>query len=122
MATNRRAGRITLYVDGVLMDAKGNFSYSMGGVTREAIVGADRIHGYREPVSVPYLEGTITDRGDLDVAALRGLTDTTVQLVAGSGKTIIFRNAWFAGEGVQTTEEAEIEVRFECMSAEEQLV
>ena len=121
MATNRRAGRIQLYVNGTLIDAKGNWTYSLGGVSREAIVGADRIHGYREPVAIPMIEGVITDRSDLDVAAMRDLTDTTVQLILGNDKTMILRNAWAAGEWNQTTEEAEIEVSFQGLSAEEQL-
>lgn len=119
--SNRRAGRIQFYIDGQLADAKGNFSYSLGGVNRETIVGADRVHGYKETVMAAYVEGVITDRSDLDFAAMRELTDTTVQFIAGNGKTVVFRNAWFVGEGVQTSEEAEIQVRFDALSAEEQL-
>lgn len=121
MASNRRAGRIQLYVNGELADAKGNFSYNLGGVNRETIAGADRVHGYKETVIPAHIEGVITDRSDLDVAAMRDTVDTTVQLVHGNDKTIVFRNAWFVGEGAQSTEEGEIEVAFDALSAEEQL-
>lgn len=116
---NLVAGLIELYVGEQLVNAKGNFTYSLGGVTREGVAGADRTHGYTEKVAIPFLEGKLTDRIDFDVAALRALTDTTVQLKR--GKTIIFRNAWFAGDAEQTTEDGEISVRFEALSAEEQL-
>lgn len=116
---NRRAGLIQLYIDGRLHDAKGSWSYHLGPVTREGIAGADRVHGYKEQVSLPMIEGAITDAADLSLSQLQALTDTTVQLVLGNGKTIVLRNAWFAGDGNGTTEEGEVAVRFEGLSAEE---
>ena len=121
MANTRRAGRLQFYVGGELIDVKGDVTYSLGGVNRSAVVGADRVHGFQEELMVPYVEGKATDRGDFDVVGLRDLTDTTVQLVLASGKTIIFNNAWFAGEGDISAEEGEISIRFEALGAEEQL-
>lgn len=121
MANTRRAGRLQFYVGGELIDVKGDVSYSLGGVNRQAVVGVDRVHGFKEELIVPYVECKATDRGDFDVAGLRDLTDTTVQLVLASGKTIIFNNAWFSGEGEISAEEGEIAIRFEALGAEEQL-
>jgi hypothetical protein len=106
-------------VNGVLYDAKGNFTYNLGRPAREAVhrrgLGA-RLH--RE-AQVAFIEGEITDRGDLDVAALVSLTGATVTLELANGKVIALRDAWFAGEGTGNTEEGNISVRFEGKNAEE---
>jgi hypothetical protein len=110
---NRRAGRVFLKVDGELFDAKGSFSYNLGQDKRDGIIGADGIHGYKETPQIPYIEGAITDRGDLDLEKVCLQDNVTVTLELVSGKTIVLANAWFSGEGTVTTEEAEIAVRWE---------
>ncbi|MCL1915670.1 MAG: phage tail tube protein [Desulfovibrionaceae bacterium] len=112
-SNNRRAGRIYLKVDGALQDAKGSFSYNLGHDKRDALPGADGIHGYRDTPQIPFIEGAITDRGDLDLEALVKGDNVTVTLELVNGKVIVLANAWFAGEGTVTTEEAEIAVRWE---------
>jgi hypothetical protein len=110
---NRRAGRVFLKVDGALFDAKGSFSYNLGQDKRDGIIGADGIHGYKETPQIPYIEGAVTDRGDLDLEAVSRQDNVTVTLELVNGKTIVLANAWFAGEGTVTTEEGEITVRWE---------
>lgn len=117
--SNRRGGTIYLKVNGTLYDAKGNFTYSLGGTKKEAIVGADRVHGYKETPQVPYIEGEITDRADLSLSALQALADETVTVELANGKVFVLRNAWYAGEAKGQTEEGNIDVRFEGMSGEE---
>ena len=115
-SNNRRAGRVYLKIDGALHDAKGSFSYNLGRDKRDGIVGADGIHGYKETPQIPYIEGAITDRGDLDLDALARQDNVTVTLELVNGKTIVLANAWYAGEGTVTTGEAEIAVRWESRS------
>ncbi len=110
---NRRAGRIFLKVDGTQYDAKGDFSYNLGSPSREAIVGADGIHGYKETPQVAFIEGAVTDSPDINLQELLESDNITVTLELANGKTIVLSNAWFAGEGGVTTGEAEIAVRFE---------
>lgn len=110
---NRRAGRIYFKVDGAQYDAKGSYSYNLGVDKRDALVGSDGIHGYKEMPQVAYVEGVITDGSEVDVAALAKLDGVTVTLELVSGKTIVLSDAWFAGEGTVTTEEGEVAVRFE---------
>lgn len=119
MADQRRAGSIQLKINGEIFDCKGNFTYGLGRPKREAIVGADAIHGYKEMPQVAFLEGAITDRGTLDLAALVTGRDVTVTLELANGKLIVLRDAWYAGEGSASTEEAEISVRWEGANAEE---
>lgn len=119
MANNRVGGIIELKIDGAIMSAKGNFTYNLGRATREAVIGADAVHGFRETPQAAFIEGEITDRQDLNLEALVTTTDATVYLRLANSKIIVLRNAWFAGEGTGNTEEGNIAVRFEGMSGEE---
>lgn len=119
MSTNRRGGVLFLKKDGTIYDAKGNFTYNLGQPKRDAIVGPDKVHGYKELPQVPYLEGEITDSSTLDLAAFVNTTDSTLTLELANGKTFVLRNAWYAAEGNGQTEEGNIQVRFEGLSAEE---
>lgn len=119
MADQRRAGFIQLQTNGEIQDAKGNFTYNPGAPKREAIVGADRIHGYKETPQVGSIEGAITDRGNLDIKALFTGKNITVTLQLANGKMFVLNEAWFAGDGNVSTEEAEIEVRWEGTVGEE---
>lgn len=117
--SQRRGGMIQLQVNGVIHDAKGNFTYNLGAPVRETINGADRTHGYKETPQAAFIEGEITDRGDLDLKALVTLTGATVTLQLANGKVAVLREAWFSGEGTGNTEEGNIAVRFEGLSAQE---
>lgn len=119
MADQRRAGLIQVQVSGEILDAKGSWSYGLGRPKREAMIGSDGVHGYKETPQVAFIEGAITDRGSLDVAALVSGRDQTVTLSLGNGKVIVLRDAWFAADGTGTSEEAEIAVRWEGANAEE---
>lgn len=119
MSNQRKGGTITFSVGGVLQDAAGDFSYNLGRPLRETLVGVDRVHGYTEKAQPAFIEGEITDRGSLDLAALVDTTDTSVTLTLANLKCIVLRNAWFAGEGTGETGAGKIGVRFEGLSAEE---
>lgn len=112
-------GKIFVKVDGQQYRAKGSWSYNIGADKREAVVGSDQVHGFKEMPQVPFIEGTITDTGTLNMTNLLKLTDVQVILELNNGKIISLNNAWFAGEGTASTEEGEIEARFEGLSAEE---
>ena len=117
--SQRRGGIIQLQVNGEIEDAKGNFTFNIGRNKREAIVGADTVHGYKETPQVPYIEGEITDRGTLDLGKLVSLVDATVTLELANGKVIALRDAWYAADGEGNSEEGTIKVRFEGKSGEE---
>ena len=120
MAENRRGGTIMFKVDSVLRDAKGSFTYHIGNPKREAIISSDlTIAGYKEMGQVPFVEGVITDQGDLGLAEFTNLENTTITLELANGKVFTLRNAWYAADGNVTTEEGEIQVRFEGLEAEE---
>lgn len=116
--SNKRAGRIFFRVGGVQHDAKGSFTCNSGGDKREAIVGADAIHGFKSTPQVPFVEGAITDSTDLDIDALKAIENTTVTVELANGKVFTLANAWYAADGDLTTEEGEMQVRFEGLHGE----
>lgn len=115
----RRGGIIQVKIDGAIYDAKGSFSYNLGAPKREAVIGSDGTHGFKEAPQVPFIEGEITDRRDLDLDKLVTLEGATVTLELANGKVISLTDAWYAGEGTGETEEGNIGVRLEGMNAEE---
>lgn len=117
--SNRRSGVLFVKVSGTQYDAKGSFTYNAGAPKRDAIVGPDRVHGYKEMPQVPFVEGEITDSSDLNLSEFLNITDATVTLELANGKIFVLRDAWYAGEGNVQTEEANIQVRFEGLSGEE---
>src|SRR5689334_18708962 len=119
MAERRVGGIIQVQVQGSIYDAKGSFSYNIGREKREAVVGADTVHGYKAMPQVAFIEGVITDRQTLNLEQLVTAKDVTVTLQLANSKVIVLRDAWFAGEGTASTEEGEIQVRFEGIGGEE---
>jgi hypothetical protein len=115
----RRGGIIQVQINGEVQDAKGSWSYNLGRPVRESIIGADRPHGYKETPQPAFIEGEITDRGTLDVAALVSIANATVTLTLANGKVVVLRGGFFAGEGTGNTDEGNIGVRFEGDDAEE---
>lgn len=119
MANRRVGGIIFLKVDGELFQAKGEFTYNIGVPKREAVVGQDAVHGFKEEPQVAMLEGSITDSDDLDLQAFVEVRDATITLELANGKIIVLREAFYAADGNVTSSEGEIEVKFEGISGEE---
>lgn len=119
MSNQRKGGIIFLKTDSELLDAKGEFTYNLGQPKREAVVGADQVHGYSETPQVAFIEGEVTDSQGLDVEKLTNISDATVTLELANGKVFVLRNAWFAGEGNIGTQQGNIAVRFEGLQGEE---
>lgn len=116
----RIAGIIQLQVDGTIQDAKGSFDYNLGEPKREAVLNAaGQVVGYKETPQTPFIEGEVIDRGNLDLKALVSGRGLTVNLKLGNGKMVTLHDAFFAGEGTASTEDANIKVRWEGSGADE---
>ena len=116
---NRVSGVLYVRIDGTQRNAQGSWTYNLGSPKREGKLATHGVVGYMETPQVPYIEGELIDDAELDLAALQGITDGTVTLELANGKNIVLRNAWYAAEGTVGTEQANIQVRFEGLSAEE---
>ena len=112
----RVGGIIRLTVDGAQLQAKGAFTANEGNPKKEMVVGTDGIHGHKETIQVPYIDGAITDSLNLDTTSLCNITGATVIVDFANGKSFVLRDAVFAAEGEVSSEEGEIKVRFEGTS------
>lgn len=112
MARHRRGGTIGLSRNGSILEAKGNFTVNLGYATKEEIIGADGVHGFKETHKAAFVEGEITDRGDLSIADLVNAEDEDITIRLATDKAIVLREAWYAGDGNLQTEEGNIQVKF----------
>ncbi len=119
MPKNRVSGTIYFKVNGLQENAKGNFTYNLGREKRESMVGADGVHGYKGMPQAAFIEGEITDRGDLDLAAFVELDGVTITLELANGKTVVLPDAWYVADGTVGSDEANIQVRFEARAGNE---
>lgn len=109
----RVGGVLGLTVNGLVLQVKGDFDYVPTGVKRTPIVGKDGLlHGYTEEPESGSIEGTITDRADLDTKAMYDTTDATVTLKLGNGKTIAGTNCFYSGDRKGNTAEGELTVKW----------
>ena len=116
---SRIAGVAFLKVDGVQRKVIGNFNYNLGVPKKTMLTGHDGVHGHSEMPQVPYIEGEIRDESDLSVEELRKIEDATITLELANGKTVVLRNAIEASDGTVGTENANVQVRWEGLEAEE---
>ena len=116
---NLIGGLLELQVNGEIFNSKGEFTYNFGKEKRTGVPGTKRVNGYTSEVQVPYIQGVITDRGDLDVEKLLDTVDATITIKLANGKVAALREGYYAGEGEINTKEGDIAVRFEGMDSEE---
>jgi hypothetical protein len=117
----RRGGIIQLQINGVLHEAKGNFTYGLGTAKRESIVGADAVHGYKETPQAAFIEGEITDNKGIDLNALLIAENATVTLTLANSKVIVLRDAYQVAEGTGNTDEGNVGIRFESKGKGEEI-
>jgi hypothetical protein len=87
MAQVARGGIAYFYVDGVLYELAGTFKIDIGGVIRTPVAGPSGMVGFTERVDPPLVDAELFDNPTLSLAALRQMTDVTVQFRLNIGKT-----------------------------------
>lgn len=117
--SNKRAGTLFFKINGVQYDAAGEFTYNLGPDKKEGMVGPSGVAGFKALPQIPFVEGEIFDASGLDLKALQRIEQATVTLQLANGKTIVFHESWYAADGNVTTDMAKVQVKFECMRAEE---
>jgi len=115
---SRIGGTLFVAYNGQRLSVRGNWSVGFGRPKREAVVGMDGVHGYKEMPQVGFIEGEASATPDLDVPALLELRDATITAELANGKVAVLRDAWQAQEGTLGTEEGNLPLRFEGLSLE----
>jgi Phage tail tube protein len=122
MASNLIAGIATLAVAGVVQQLAGPAVYSPATVKREAMIGPDGFHGWKETPVLPYAKVSIRDAGDMTVADFNAMRNITLTLNLANGKTVVGRNMGTTETVEVDTDEAKFELRFEGPQLSEQTV
>jgi hypothetical protein len=121
MAARRIAGVAYIFVDGRQYPLRGSLTISIDTIERAGVAGQDGVHGFVETPRVPWIEGDISDLGELSLTALQAMADVTVTAELANGKVYVLRNAWTATAREFDAAEGQASVRWEGMSAEEML-
>ncbi|WP_439292358.1 MULTISPECIES: phage tail tube protein [Rahnella] len=117
--SNRLAGTASVTTNGVTIMVAGQFKYSPSTVKRETLTGMDRVHGYKEKPSAPYISCQVRDSGGTTVADFNDMTDVTVVAEIANGKTIIGTGMWTVESQEVDSEDAVFDVRWESFSVVE---
>ncbi len=117
--SNRLAGTASVTTNGVTIMVAGQFKYSPSTVKRETLTGMDRVHGYKEKPSAPYISCQVRDSGGTTVADFNDMTDITVVAELANGKTIIGTGMWTVESQEVDSEDAVFDVRWESFSVVE---
>jgi len=117
--SNRLAGTASVTTNGVTIMVAGQFKYSPSTVKRETLTGMDRVHGYKEKPSAPYISCQVRDSGGTTVADFNDMTDVTVVAELANGKTIIGTRMWTVESQEVDSEDAVFDVRWESFSVVE---
>jgi hypothetical protein len=113
MSKNISSGLLSLLADGKALNAMGDFTYSTARTEIEIVTGVDRHGSERHTPVTPFIEGTISDSGDLDTRTLHGARFDAVQLQLLNGKTIKINKAVQVSRIEVNAIEGTFSVRFE---------
>jgi hypothetical protein len=117
--TKRLAGIAYISVNGKTYMLAADAAYSVSKVSRETLVGQDRVHGFSEKPKAGSISAQLRDARDLTVADFNAMDDVTVVLELANGKTVVGSNMWTVDAQEVKTAEATFEVKFESDNVEE---
>ena len=113
------AGRAYIKVNGKLLRSQNGAKLNPGGVSRNAVIGDNAVHGYTEKTEAPSVECTVSHAADTDVTALGKITGATVTFETDNGVTYTLREAWVVEPPEFTANDnAEVSLKFEAINCE----
>lgn len=112
-------GRATIRLDGSELRSMPGARLSPGGVTREAVKGGGKIHGFKEEDMEPTLECTVAHTADLSLDSLAKTTAATISVVTDTGRQYTLREAWLSQPPELDAGNGSVALRFAAISCEE---
>ena len=93
-------GTMSVYVGGQLMELAGKVDLTHGGIIRSPITGPGGVIPGRavEKYEAPTLEIEVADGNQVNVNAMKNLTNVPIQVAARNGKTYLISNGTCTGE------------------------
>lgn len=122
MSSNLIAGTAQVTVDGTTRQLEGGAKYSPSTVKREALMGMDGFHGWKETPVPGSITLSLRDAGDMSVADFNAIRNATVVLSLANGKIVTGRNMGTTDAQEVDAEDAKFEVKFEGPQVSEQTV
>jgi hypothetical protein len=113
------AGTAFVFTNGSPIALRGNLTVSPSRVERTGLAGQDRVHGYQELPTVPFMEFDVSLDPTINWEDIELIVDATIQADLINGKSYILRNAWKAGRIEMNTRDGFSRVRFEGMNCSE---
>lgn len=115
-----RAGIVRVAIAGQRYDVTSSgINYGTGGIKRNEILGADQFHGFSGEVVPAYIEFSVTDHKNLDVAKLQEIVDATVTASLFNGKTVVLSKAANTSDRTVSSTDGAITLRFVGVSLKE---
>lgn len=114
-----QVGTVSVRVNGDVLRLRGNVTYSLGGLVREAVEGPVGLAAFKVSGVAPFVEVETVDAPDVDLAALQDMQDATVTLQLRNAKTIVLSGASVVGALEVSSEDGGFPVRFVGSSAKE---
>lgn len=106
-------GILRVTVNGKALAVKPGWEWSRGGFDRETVLGATEPHGHKSTPRVPFVAGPMTWDGTDDIDDLQEVTGATVVAEFANGRTLVIRDAHAAGPWTGSTDEGEVQARYE---------
>lgn len=114
----RKIGVAFATIDGEPVDVKGAVEYNLGFAMRESVSGVGGLHGIKETDRPAWVQFTAT-RPDISVLdELLTAHEATVVVGFRDGTVLTLSDSSFVGEGDISSEEDEIQLRYEGRSAD----
>ena len=120
--SNLIAGVAQVTVDGTTYQLEGDLKYSPSTVKREALLGMDGFHGWKETPVTGSITMSLRDAGNLAVGDFNKIRNSTVVLQLANGKIVVGRNMGTVDALEVDSADAKFEVKFEGPQVSEQTV
>lgn len=114
-----QVGVISVRVNGNVLRLRGNVTYSLGGLVREAVEGPLGLAAFKVSGMAPFVEVESVDAADVDLAALQEIAGATITVQLRNAKTIVCNDASVVGLIETSSEDGGFTVRFVGSSAKE---
>jgi hypothetical protein len=119
--SNRVMGRAQIKADGKIFDSHRGATLDIGGVSRESVVGANKVHGFKEAVKQAKIELEISIKAGTSLAEIGRWDDVTVTFEADTGQTWVLSNGWVTEPPTLTDSDGKAKIVIEGPPAEEMM-
>lgn len=117
--SNRVMGRAQIKANGKIFDSHPGATLDPGGVSRESVVGANAVHGFKETVKQSKVELEISVKAGTSLAEINRMDDITLTFEVDTGQTWVISNGWVTEPATLTDNDGKAKIVIEGPPAEE---